>query len=78
MVIGSGLTDGTRQTVPHCVACRLSPVGASGLGENVADMRRHCIEADRQHQSDVGIAATDCEQPQHLDLAQRQIIVCVG
>ena len=44
---------------PHGVGRRLGAVGAAGLGEDVADMRRHGIEADRQHHRDVGVAAAD-------------------
>jgi len=63
------LSGDARQAVPHGVGRRLGAVGAASLGEDVADVRRHGIEADRQHHRDVGVAAADGDQSQYLDLA---------
>src|SRR6266851_6666720 len=53
-----------RHTLPHGVGRGLGAVSAAGLGENVADMRRHGVEADRQHRRDVGITTPDGDQTQ--------------
>src|ERR1700729_1188029 len=65
----AGLSGDVRQAVPHGVGRRLGAVGATSLGEDVADVRRHGIEADRQYYRDVGVAATDSDQAQYLELA---------
>src|SRR6266478_3412961 len=67
-----------RETAPHRVGRSLGAVDATGLGENVADMRGYGVEADRQHRRDVGVAAADRDQAQDLGLARGQVVGCAG
>src|ERR1700730_4913634 len=67
-----------RQTLPHGVGRSLGAVGAAGLGEDIADVRRRRIEADRQHGRDVGVATADGDQAQHLGLARGQVVGRAG
>ena len=60
--------------LPHSVGGGLGAVGAAGLGENIADMRRYRVEADRQRQRDVGVAAAYGNQAQYLGLARGQVV----
>ena len=64
-----------RQAVAHRIGRGLGAIGTAGLGEDVADMGRHGVEADREHRGDVGVAAADRDEPQHFGLARGQIVV---
>src|SRR5215471_1376791 len=60
-----------QQAAAQGVGCRLSTVGGAGLGENIADMCGHCIEADVQRLDNVTIAPVGSEEAQYLQCALR-------
>ena len=50
----------------HGIGGGLGAVGTAGLGQDIAHMRCHGVQADLQHQGDIGVAAADGQKPQDL------------
>src|SRR5579859_8427 len=62
------------KSVPNGISRRLGTIGALRLVQNVSDMRGNSIEADRQHERNILVRASDGKQAQNLDFANRKTV----